>query len=387
MSVLFRPASESSTRRRNGTFSRSILCPRSASTARRSEFARQHRREHAEGAADPELRDEVEADQREAAHRDRDRQAGEEHGAPGGRARLGGGVARREAVVQQLSEAGDDEERVVDPDTEPDHRDEDRRDRVDVGQAREDEEQEERRGERRDRQEDRDHHRHEGAEDDEQDDDRREQAEPLLGSLLDGRELRVAVVLDGDAGRLDRLAHGLLHGDDLLAVLGLDRLRELRLGVGDAAVVRDRLLAERVADLLDAGLVGGRRELVGLEAGDRLLDRRAALGRVEPLALGRREDDVQDGALLLRELGLDQVGRLLRVRARDLEHVLERPADRPDEDDQERDDAEPAEDDAPGMRGAGSRPACERAGGLTLVRFATLRPESVRHAECLLGAD
>ena len=48
-------------------------------------------------------------------------------------------------------------------------------------------------------------------------------------------------------------------------------------------------------------------------------------GRVEPLALRRREHDVEHGALLGRELGLDQVGRLLRVRARDLELVREEP--------------------------------------------------------------
>ena len=50
----------------------------------------------------------------------------------------------------------------------------------------------------------------EGAEDDEQHDERREQAEQLLRSLLDRRELRVAVVLGGHAGRLDRLADRVL---------------------------------------------------------------------------------------------------------------------------------------------------------------------------------
>ncbi len=39
MSVFSRAASESSIRRRNGTLSRSTLCPRSRSTAIRSEFA------------------------------------------------------------------------------------------------------------------------------------------------------------------------------------------------------------------------------------------------------------------------------------------------------------------------------------------------------------
>ena len=108
----------------------------------------QHRGEHAEGAADAELGDEVEPDERQAGHRDRDREAGEEHGAAGGRACLGGRIARREPVVEELSEARDDEQRVVDADAQPDHRDEDRRDRVDVGQAGEDVEEQERRHQR-----------------------------------------------------------------------------------------------------------------------------------------------------------------------------------------------------------------------------------------------
>ena len=139
-----------------------------------------------------------------------------------------------------------------------------------------------------DRQRDRDQHRHEGAEDDEQHDDRREQAEQLRRALLDGRELGLAVVLDRHAGRLDGLADGILHGDDRVAVLVLDRLIELRLGVGDAAVVGERVLAERIADALQPGLVVGGLELRRLEARDRLLDRRLALGRVEPLALRAR---------------------------------------------------------------------------------------------------
>ena len=108
--------------------------------------------------------------------------------------------------------------------------------------------------ERHDRERDRDQHRDERAEDDEQDDDRGEQAEQLLRSLLERRELGVAVELDGHAGRLDRLADGVLHGDDRLAILVLDRLVELRLRVGDPAVVGERVLAERIADALDAGL-------------------------------------------------------------------------------------------------------------------------------------
>ena len=183
-----------------------------------------------------------------------------------------------------------------------------------------------------------------------------QQAEELLCALLDRRELGVAVELGRDPGGLDRLAHGVLHGEDGLAVLVVDDAVELRLGVGDPAVVRDRLVLERVADALDAGLVLGRLELLRLELGDGVLDRLLALGRVEPLPLGRGEDEVEDAALLGRELGLDQVGRLLRVGARDLELVLQAAADGRDEHDQAGDDPDPGEDDAPRVCRAGAHP-------------------------------
>ena len=167
---------------------------------------------------------------------------------PADDARLGGGVSRGEPFVQELPEARDDEERVVDPDPEADHRDQDRGDGVDGRQAGQDEEEQEGRRECHDRERDRDQHRHERPEDDEQDDDRREQAQDLRGSLLDGRELGVTVVLHDHAGRLDGLANGVLHGDDGLAILLEDDAIELRLGVGDALVLGERPLAERVAD-------------------------------------------------------------------------------------------------------------------------------------------
>ena len=215
INVFSRPASESSIGLRNGTFQPVDLVPELREHRDQERVRDQHRRQHAEGRADAELRDEVEAEEREAGHGDRDRQAGEDHCAPCGGAGLGGRVARREPFVQELSEARDDEQRVVDPDADADHRHEDRRDRVDVGQPGEDEEEDERRSDGHDRQRDRDRRRDERAEDDQQHDERGQEAEQLLDSLLDGRELGVAVELGGDARRLDRLADGVLHRDDL----------------------------------------------------------------------------------------------------------------------------------------------------------------------------
>ena len=367
-SVRSRPASESSSFGQERELEPVDLVAEQPQHRDQERVREEHGRQHAERAADPELRHEVEPEEREPADADRDREAREEHGAAGGGAGLAGCVLRRQPFVQQLPEPRHDEERVVDPDAEPDHRDEDRRDRVDVGQAREDEEQEERRRERDDREHDRDERRHERPEDDQQHDDRREETEQLGGALLDRRELGVAVVLDRHAHRRDRLAHGVLHGDDRLAVLVVDHAVELRLGVCDPPVLGERLLAERVADAREPCLLLGRLELGGLQARDRLVDRGLALGRVEPLALGRGEDEVEDAALLVGELRLDQVGRPLRVGARDLELVPQRAADGRDEPDEDDDDRQPAEDDTPRVGRAETRPAREPSCRETLVR-------------------
>ena len=218
-------------------------------------------------------------------------------------------------------------------------------------------------------------HRHEGAEDEQQHDDRRQQAEQLGRALLDRRELGLAVVLDGHADRLDRLADGVLHRDDLLAVGVLDRLVELRLGVRDAAVLGDRVLAERIVDALRPALPSAGANSSVLRRAIGTLDRRLALRRVEPLALGRGEHDVQHAALLGGELGLDEVGRLLGIGAGDLELVAQAAADRRDQGDQGGDDADPAEDHPPRVGRAHARPARERAGRKPFVGRAPLRPD------------
>jgi hypothetical protein len=278
-------------------------------------------------------------------------------------------------------EPRDDEQRVVDPDAEPDHRHEQGRDRVDVGQPGEDEQEDERRRERAQREEDGDQRRDEGPEDDEQDDQRRQEAEQLLRALLNRWELGVAVVLDRHPGGLDLVSDSVLDGDDLVAVFREDGFVELRLGIGDPPVLRERVRAERVADALDADLILRRLELGRLELRDRSVDRLLAVGGVERLAVRRRKDEVEDPALLGRELRFDQVGRLLGLRAGNREFVFEAAADRDHEHDEERDDADPAEDDPPGMGGADSRPAGKAAGREPLVGSAPIRrrgPVSVR---------
>ena len=115
---------------------------------------------------------------------------------------VGGGLARWHPVVQRLSEARDDEERVVDADADADHRDQDRRDRVEVGQVGQQEEQCEGRAHREAREQDRDACGHERAEHDQQHDQRDPDADELAGALLGRRLVGVTRELGLDAGLL-----------------------------------------------------------------------------------------------------------------------------------------------------------------------------------------
>ena len=279
--------------------------------------------------------------------------------------------------MQELTEPRHDEQRVVDTDAQPDHRDEKRRDRVDIGQPRKEEQEEERGCDGCDGEGDRDRSGHERAEDDEQHDQGREQAEQLLRSLLDGRELRVAVVLHGHARGLDRLADRVLDGNDLVAILGVDHAVELGLRIRDAPVVGDRVRRERILDALEAGLVLRGLELGPAELRDRFVDRLLPLGRVEPLPRGSSEDDVEHTTLLFGEFGLDQIGCLLRVGPWDLELVAKGSSERDDEDDEHGEDAEPGADNAPRVRGATPRPARERTCRKAFVPCSPLR--ALRH--------
>ena len=79
--------------------------------------------------------------------------------------------------------------------------------------------------------------------------------------------------------------------------------------------------------------------------------------RIEPFTLRRSEDDVQYRTLFGGELGLDQVGRPLRIRSGDVELVPQVAPHRAHEHDQTGHDADPCGDHTPWMCGEGSRPA------------------------------
>ncbi len=104
--------------------------------------------------------------------------------------------------MQELSEPGDDQKRVVDADAEPDHRHQDLGDRVEVREPRGEEQDQEGAQHRDDREEQRDRRRHESAEEDEQDHEGCEQPDQVADALRRRCALRLTGELDLDAGRV-----------------------------------------------------------------------------------------------------------------------------------------------------------------------------------------
>ena len=173
---------------------------------------------------------------------------------------------------------------------------------------------------------------------------------------------------DGHPRGLDRLPHGVLHGNDRVAILGR---RSRRSNWASAYAIRP--LSANVFLLNGSPTLSiPARSAVGLNSlvfSCAIAFSIAALraGVSSRSTLGRSEDEVEDAALLGGELRLDEIRRLLRVRARDLELVLEAAADGGDEHDQPGDDREPREDDAPRVIRACAHPARECAGRQSFV--------------------
>ena len=300
--------------------------PANPSSAGQQGDGRNHHDQHAERGAGGEAAHEGEAHEVQAHQRDDHGRAREQHRATRRVDGRCGRVDRLHARVQALAVPRDDEQRVVDPDAESDHRGELRREvrhRLHVADQhgeRDTSAQPEQRGD------DREAHREDGTERDQQDDDRREQAECLaLGHLELGEH--VAAVLDGEPLDVHVLAEVLDLGtevDDLLVLavahlqfgerdrLGLAHLRRalrvVRAGDADAVELFDlgeqslhRGLHLRVVDALlgleddlrvEAGPIGVRRFELALHVA-RLAVRQLHVGPVVRAddAVG---DDVED---------------------------------------------------------------------------------------------
>ncbi len=93
-----------------------------AEQGREQRGGRQHRHGDGERGADAETGHELQADEQQTEQRHHDRDAGEDDGPSGGVHRRHRGRGRRPPAMQTLSISGHDEQGVVDPDAQADHR-------------------------------------------------------------------------------------------------------------------------------------------------------------------------------------------------------------------------------------------------------------------------
>ena len=143
-----------------------------------------HREQHRQRRRHRDAVEEGDVQQEHPHQGDDHRRPGEEDGAPGGVDRVDRAFAWLHPLVEVVAEAGDDEERVVDPDPEPDHDRQERRERGGVEDVGAERHQAEADAEREQRGDDRQPHRDHRAEGEQQDDDRRQQADPLRGAFV-----------------------------------------------------------------------------------------------------------------------------------------------------------------------------------------------------------
>ena len=308
---------------------------------------RDHHR-NGEPGREPHDRDERDARDREAADRDHHGDAGEQDRRARGRERATGRIVDRQAELQVLAMAGDDEQRVVDADTEPDHRRDRRRHGADVDEARDDRDQSDTGREADERDADRQSHRDDRAEREQQHDRGDEQADELLSAELGlhgfGREVATqlhahhvgAVHLGGRVLEpAERRCADVVRGHVVLHI----RVRDATVGCPLEA-----------ADRIDVGLLR--------DVGERGVDRGGGL-RVRECARLRREHELRGGAGGGGEVALEYVQRGLGLDSRRFERVRRlAPAQRAEGDDADGTD-DPREDDEAAAAHAGAAESVE----------------------------
>ena len=199
-----------------------------------------NRRDPDEDRAEREAPHDRGRDDEHPEERDDERRAAEQHRAARGRARPRDRVLLLEPVRALLAVAGDDEERVVDPEREThprEHVDGEGRERE---LERDDRDQAERDDDREDRHQERDEPRDDRAEDEHEDDERDRQPEPELAALEILLRLLPEVVVDAAvAGDDGREAAAALLGEHVLHLLRAGVALDEERGERAVAVARD----------------------------------------------------------------------------------------------------------------------------------------------------
>jgi hypothetical protein len=193
-----------------------------------------------EAGADGEALDEGDAHEQHAEQRDHHGGAGEQHGPPGGVERDGHRLAHGVAVVELLAVAGDDEQRVVDADAQPDHHAQERGEVGDGHEVAEDGDDHRAEADAEQRHAHGQAHGQHRAERHDQDDDGEGQADLLGRGLLELGEHEPAQ-LDAQAVDVGHVRVDLVA--DLAGLGHVDVVGELDVGVGDAvrAVAPDEI--------------------------------------------------------------------------------------------------------------------------------------------------
>ena len=269
----------------------------------------------------------LDAHEQHAEQRDDDGDPGEQDRPSRGVEGDGDRLAHRVTGVQLLAVAGDDQERVVDADAEPDH---DAEEGGEVGDRHHVAQQGDEGGADADAEEgdaDGQPHGQHRAEGDDEDDDGEGEAEGLGRRLLELGEDEAAQ-LDVEALDVRRVLEDLVA--DLPGAREVDVLGQLDVGERDQAGL-GALRADLLGTLLGIGALDPRHVVEGGDLGEQRLHR-FAHGRVVDPLLGAEHDRAHLAGALAAELRVEDVEPALRLDVGQVELVAEAVADGPGDD-------------------------------------------------------
>jgi hypothetical protein len=304
---------------------------------------RNDRDERHEQPGDAHRADERNRDQQEQAEADRDGRPGEDHRSARGRHRARDRLVPPEPAAELLTEAVDDEQRVVDREAEPDQGDEVRDVRRGLEQLGDAEDRGQRAGDRARREQEGDRHRERRAEEDEQNEERDRHRDQLAPPAV-GAEDRPEVVLD----------RGLAGDEGLLSACGAQPPPEVVRVRGRVVQVEPRrdVAVEDPAAAAELSRLAGRN---GLGSDGESACQTPSQDRLGGLPRAEDDDERPLGALV--EVPREQRPRALGLGARHAERGRQQPRQPGRGGDAHGEDGRPAREDGEAAAQDGGRPA------------------------------